>query len=231
MKKKLYIASIAMGIAVMATAFVAAADSTQNGMMSQMSKSQQPILQVGAAGKVQMRGTIASVASGMLTVNSWGGAWTVNVGASARIFPAATSTTQFKAGDFVGVQGTVSQSASLTIDATFVRDWTLPATMVKQNENNGQSSEGGTKSGPRNFVGVASNLNGSMFTLTVNGMAESVIVSPGAQVVNRNRLTIPLASIQSGDSVRVSGVNASGTITAQIVRDMSIPPSSTSTRL
>jgi hypothetical protein len=49
-----------------------------------------------------------------------------------------------------------------------------------------------------------------------------VNVAPGAQVLDEARLTIPLSSIQNGDTVRVWGTNASGTITAQIVRDISI---------
>ena len=177
-----------------------------------------------------MRGTIASIGSGSLTVTSWGGTWTVSVPSSAEILPAAAGNdlTQFKVGDFVGVQGTVDSTNNWTIDATLVRDWTYRAAVVQQRQTNIASArttiEGGT---PKNYAGVATNLSGSTFTLTVNGVADTVNVASGAEVVNRSYLTLPLASINSGDSIRVWGVNASGTITAQIVRDMSIPATST----
>ena len=187
-------------------------------------------MQVGPQGKVLMRGTIASVASGVITVNSWGGTWTVNVGSSAQVLPVAVGNdiTQFKSGDFIGVQGTVSQSASWTIDATLVRDWTYRQAVSQERQQNMQSAKQTIQSGtPRNYVGSASNVSGSSFTLTVNGAADNVNIASGAQVVNRNWLTIQPSAINNGDSVRVWGVNASGTITAQIVRDVSLPATST----
>ncbi|MGC9599379.1 MAG: hypothetical protein ABSE18_03280 [Minisyncoccia bacterium] len=230
MKKILCIASVATGVAVVATAFIAAAQTTAPAAASALTTaSEQPILQIGPAGKVLMRGTLASATSGALTVNSWGGVWTVNVGASAQVLPVAAGNdlAQFRTGDFVGVQGTVSQSANWTIDATLVRDWTYRQATVQEQKQNIQSAQTTIKSGtPRNYVGVASSLSGSSFTLTVNGVADTVNVASGAEVVNRNWITLPLASINSGDNVRVWGVNASGTITAQIVRDVSIPATS-----
>ena len=68
--------------------------------------SEQPILEVGAAGKVLMRGTIASISSTTLTVNSWGGTWTVDLASGAEILPATANSnlSQFSVGDFVGVR-------------------------------------------------------------------------------------------------------------------------------
>jgi hypothetical protein len=226
MKKTLYIASIAAGIAIAATALIAGAQT----VTTTASPSQPVILQVGPAGKVLMRGTVASVASGVITVNSWGGTWIVNVGASAQILPAAAGTdiTQFKAGDFVGVQGTVSRSATWTIDATLVRDWTYRAAVTQERQQNIQSAQNTMRSGePKNYVGVSSNMNGSSFTLTVDGTVYAVNVAAGAEVVNENWITLPLVSISNGDNVRIWGVNASGTITAQIVRDVSVSATST----
>ncbi len=232
MKKTLYIASVATVMAVLATALVAGAQTTTTAPTT-TSASEQSMLQVGSAGKVLMRGTIASITSGGLTVTSWGGTWTVNVGTGAQVLPTAANNdlTQFKVGDFVGVQGTVSQSANWTIDATLVRDWTYRAAVTQERQTNIQSAQGTIKSGTaRNYVGVASNVSGSSFTLSATGgTSYTVNVASGAEVVNRSYLTLPLASINSGDNVRVWGVNASGTITAQIVRDISIPATSTST--
>ena len=185
--------------------------------------SEQPILQVGAAGKVLLRGTIASISAGVITVNSWGGSWTVDVASGASILPAAAGNdiTQFKAGDFVGVQGTVSPSASWTISATLVRDWTYRAAVVQQQQQNVQAAHQVMQAAPRDYIGTASAVGASSFTLmAANGTSYAVNVSSGAEIVNLNWATITLANIKSGDNVRVYGVNASGTVTASIVRDV-----------
>lgn len=231
MIKKILI-GIGVGIATvtLATALIAGAQTATTTTPTSVTPPVQPqVLDVNSTGRVLLRGTIASIASGVLTVNGWGGVWTVNVGSGARVLPVAAGNdlTQFKTGDFVGVQGTVSTSANWTIDATLVRDWTYRAAVTQQERQNVQNAKGIRQSGPRDYVGTASNVSGSSFTLTVNGAADTVNVASGAEIVNRNWVTMPLASVQSGDNVRVWGVNASGTITAQIVRDVTLPAKST----
>ena len=241
-KKFLTGAGAAAIAAVFAMALIAGAQTTTatGAGDSSGTASENPILEVGQAGRVLMRGTIASIGSGSLTVNSWGGTWTVNLASGAEIMPAAAGNdlTQFKVGDFVGVQGTVSTAASWTIDATLVRDWTFRAAVVQERQTNVENARQTIQSGtPRNYMGTASNVGASSLTLTgEGGNVWTVAPTANAEVVNRNWITIPFASIQNGDNVRTWGVNASGTITAQIVRDTSIPaaaaapiaPSSTS---
>ena len=192
--------------------------------------SEQPILEVGAAGKVLMRGTIASISSTTLTVNSWGGTWTVDLASGAEILPATANgnLSQFSVGDFVGVQGTVASSPSWTINATLVRDWTYRAAVVQQQQQNIQAAQQMRQGGPRDYVGTASAVSASGLTLTAsNGTSYTVTVPSGAEIVNTKWMTIPLASVNSGDNVRVYGVNASGTITARIVRDVTIAATTT----
>jgi Domain of unknown function (DUF5666) len=205
-----------------------------SGNGNSMMKGMQNVLQVGSTGKATLRGTIVSTGGNSLMVKSWGGNWTVNVNTPTEILPAAfgRDLTQFKAGDFVGVQGMVSQTASLTIDATVVRDRTAEQMMSQQQQQNTQTERDMMKNkGPMNFQGMESNLNGSTFMLTASGgVVYTVNVAPGAQVTNRAQLTIPLSSIRNGDTVRVWGTNASGTITAQIVRDLSLGMASSTNR-
>ncbi len=192
--------------------------------------SEQPILQVGAAGKVLLRGTIASISGTTLTVNSWGGTWTVDIASGASILPAAANGNigQFSTGDFVGVQGTVSQSANWTINANLVRDWTYRAAVVQQQQQNIQTAQATKQSGPRDYIGTASAVTASSLTLTAaEGTTYTVTVPSGAEIVNTKWITIPLTSVNSGDNVRVYGVNASGTITARIVRDVTIVATTT----
>jgi hypothetical protein len=223
---------IGMGIIVsgLALAFVfaagvhpmsASADGENGGTISQT----QTVVQVDSSGRALLRGTIDAVNGRTLTVKSWGGDWTLNVNASAEILPASVGQdlTQFKNGDFIGVQGIVSQTAVWTIDASVVRDRTLEQTMIQQRQENIQNEHDVKGAGPMNFQGTVSNLNGSSFMLTTqDGATFTVNIAAGAQIMNVTRLTLPLVSIANGNTVRVWGTNASGTITAQIVRDLSI---------
>ena len=88
------------------------------------------IVQINSNGTVLLRGTVNSVSINSLTVKGWGGSWIVNTSSSTQFMP-GSNISQFKVGDFVGVQGTVNQNASWMIDATLIRDWT-----VKQVQNN-----------------------------------------------------------------------------------------------
>lgn len=230
-KKILIGAGTGIAIASFATAMIAGAQTTTTTATTAniATPVHAQMLNVNASGKVLLRGTIASITSGVITVNGWGGVWTVNVGNSAQILPAAVGNnlTQFKAGDFVGVEGTVVTNANWTINATLVRDWTYRAAVTQEQQQNAQNAKSIRQGTPRDYVGTASNVSAGSFTLTVNGTADTVNVASGAEVVNRKWVTIPLASIQTNDSVRVYGVNASGTIAAQIVRDVTLPATAT----
>jgi hypothetical protein len=221
--------SIIASIATFATILVASAQITTSTGAVLPVKAERPILEVDPEGKVLMRGTIVSVGSKSLTVNSWGGTWTVNVSPTTKVLPEATGNdlTNLKQGDFVGIQGTVSQSSQLTIDAVLIRDWTYHQTLNQERQQNIKSANALKKSmAPKNYVGTASNVSDNSFTLTINGVANTVNVAPGAKIVNRNWITIKLSDIKDGDNVRVWGTNDNGTITASIVRDVSIPKTS-----
>lgn len=192
----------------------------------------QNTLQIGPSGRVTMRGTIGSVMAGMITVKSWGGDWTVNVGASAKVLPAATNNdiTKFQAGDSVGVQGTVSQTASWTIDATLVRDWTYRKTIINEEKQNEKAARELMRSEmPRIFQGAASAVTATSLTLTVKGTTYTVNFGTDAKILGKSFLPIAASSIQNGDTVRVWGTNANGVIAAKIVRDISASASSSVT--
>jgi hypothetical protein len=234
MKLKQFVvgASFAAAAAVLATTLVASAQ-TATSTPGAASHSQPMVLQIGPNGRALLRGTIASVNSGALTVNSWGGVWTVNVGSGAKVMPAVSGNdiSQFKTGDFVGIEGTVSQGAAWTIDATLVRDWTDRAVVgqeVKQNVKEARQIQQASR--PRNYIGTVSGVSAGSFTLTAGGTAYTVNPTSGAEIVNRNWIAMPLSGIQTNDNVRVWGTEASGTISAAIVRDVSIPAASSTAR-
>ncbi|MBI3633210.1 MAG: hypothetical protein HY226_02875 [Candidatus Vogelbacteria bacterium] len=78
------------------------------------------VLQIEPKGNALLRGTIDSIASSSLVGKSWGGNWTVNFSSSTKLMP--NDIAQFKAGDFIGVQGIVNQASPWTIDATIIRN-------------------------------------------------------------------------------------------------------------
>jgi hypothetical protein len=195
--------------------------------------SNQTIVRIDQTGTVLVRGTIDSITPGTIVVKSWGGNWTANIGVATQILPAVAGDdiAQFKPGDYVGIQGTVDGSANWTINATLARDWTYKAAAAEEKKQNVAAAREAALSAPKNYVGTASGVNGQTFMLLVKGVADTVNVAADAEVVNRNWITLPIANIRDGDTVRVWGVNASGTIAATIVRDVTLPATSTAVQV
>lgn len=206
-------------------------DMASKAMMGQH-EGPEMVVQIGPNGKTTLRGTIKTVGSASFTVTSWGGDWTVNVPASANVMP--TDITQFKVGDFVGVQGAINQGAPWTVDAKIVRDWTAKAVvqenkqMVKtERHNNQQEIKDVMKSeSPKNWQGIATNINvaAKTFTFTVDGVAYTVTLVGEAKVVDKMFLSTDLAKVKEGDTVRVWGPITGTTINAYVFRDISLTP-------
>ncbi len=186
---------------------------------------QQMVLQVGAAGRVLLRGTIDSVSATSITVKSWGGDWTVNVPTTASVLPQGVVLSEFKTGDFVGVQGTVNSSANWTVDATLVRDWTARQVLTQQIKANTQAVQQAMAGAPRTIQGALSNWNATAqtFTLTTtNGTAYSVSLTASPILLTNNRATLSFSQVNNGDTVRVYGTVAGSAITASIFRDVTV---------
>lgn len=218
---------IALGIVgFLATAGVAFAQTTTTATTPKVaSTAQQMMLQVGPAGKVLLRGTIDSVSAGSVTVKSWGGDWTVNVPTTASMLPQGTALASFKTGDFVGVQGAIDQTASWTVKATLIRDWTTRAVTTQQIKANTQAVHQEKSTAPKTIQGTLSNLDATAktFTLTAaNGTAYSVSLASGAILLTNNRATLDFAKVADGNTVRVYGTVSSSTVSASIVRDVSV---------
>ena len=188
---------------------------------------QQQIIQIGAAGKVLLRGTISSVAAGVITVNSWGGAWTVDVPSTAQVLPASVNNdiTQFKTGDFIGVQGTVSTSANWTINATLVRDWTYIKSTTTQTTTTTPPVTQGSQ-GLRAYNGVfgtVSAISGTTLTVTSNaqngGTATTYIVDASSATVTKSGTASSVSAIAVGDTIMVRGTVSGTNVTAKTIMD------------
>ncbi len=186
---------------------------------------QQTLLQVSPAGRVLLRGTIDSVSSGSVLVKSWGGDWTVNIPVSAQVLPQGVAASDFKTGDFVGVQGTINQSANWTVDSTLVRDWTARQALNQEIRSNVQAVRETMTSGPRTIQGTLSNLDATAQTFTLTnsaGTAFSVSLASGAKLLANNWTTLDFTKVNNGDTVRVYGTVANSAISASIFRDVSV---------
>lgn len=208
----------------LATAGVALAQTTAT---TAEPRTQPMVLEIGAAGRVLLRGTVESASADSLTVKSWGGSWTITVPANAEVLPRGTAVSGFQQGDFVGVSGVMNQNASFTIDAKIVRDWTARITARQGITQNIHAVREVMRSGtPRVVEGTLSNLDATAetFTLTAgSGTNYSVSLVSGAKTLQRNWATLDFSTVQNGDKVRVWGPVASSTISASVFRDVSIP--------
>lgn len=187
--------------------------------------SERVVLQVGSSGKTLLRGTVSAASTDSVTVTSWGGDWTVNVPTTASVLPQGKTLSDFKTGDFVGVQGMVDSSAGWTVNATLIHDWTARAAVKQEIKANVEAVHTTMTSGPRIIQGTISNLDATAQTFTLTsaaGTAYSVSLSSGAKIVGKNFATINLSMVTSGDTVRVYGTVSSSAVSASIFRDISV---------
>jgi len=201
------------------------------------SNDRQMVLEVGPKGNVLLRGTVNEIGANFLKVKSWGGEWMVNIPSSAQILPENATLTQYAVGDFVGVQGTVSQSALWTVDARLVRDWTAKKVIkeereaIKKERRNNQEEirEVMKNESPKNWQGIATNINvdAKTFTLTVGGTVYTVQLVTDAKIVDKMFLSTSLTDVKEGDTVRIWGPLTDTTINAYVLRDVMITSKTT----
>lgn len=88
------------------------------------------VVSVDQSGNALVRGIVTANSGSSLSVQSWGGTWTVQSGGAGAttVVPngsaGAYDLSAITVGDFVGVNGTLSGTTGPTVNASFVRDWT-----------------------------------------------------------------------------------------------------------
>ena len=85
------------------------------------------VMSVDASGNMMVRGVVQSISGDTLTVQSWGGVWNIILTGSGTV-AGAPDIAGIQVGDYVGVLGTLSPTDYWTVDASYVRDWTMAAT-------------------------------------------------------------------------------------------------------
>lgn len=165
---------------------------------------------VSPKGEVTVRGTVTTVGTSNLVLKSWGGDWTVTVGATTKLNSRANGSialADIKVGDVVMVHGSMKAGAGLSVEARQIKDQFIPDRAV--------AARGTIASIGANTLTVKSNET----TWTVNTTASTKFTS-------KFEVSTTLAVMKVGDEVMVKGVMATGatnTINASEVKDMSLP--------
>ncbi len=185
-------------------------------------------------GKVLLRGNVMSVGQGMLTVKSWGGTWTVKLNAGAEVLPKVLGVngdlSKFMIGDYVGVQGFIAPNETLVINAHTVRNWTERRELKDDRKENLDLMKQKRDDDKKNdqmtgkiIEGTATAVASSSYTVAHDGKVTTVVTTSATKFVNKNWNTISASDIQVGDKIRAFGNLSSTTLTAEVVRDVSIP--------
>lgn len=114
------------------TATTAATPATTTQVPTLTPKDAKNTVQIGPKGNALIRGTVNAVGTNSITVNSWGGLWTVVIDSSTEIIPKSTTTPlgAIKQGDFVGVNGKIDTAQAWTVNARVVRDTDAQQRMI-----------------------------------------------------------------------------------------------------
>jgi hypothetical protein len=131
------------------------------------------VVSVDQNGDALVRGIVTANAGDSLTVQSWGGMWTIQsggAGATTAVPGGPAGAHDFSAirvGDFVGAEGTVSGTSGLALNASFVRDWT---TNPMLNGSMNGSASGGTQAETGGASGIGSSTGSGGLDYTQYGL-------------------------------------------------------------
>lgn len=112
-------------VSVIGSKIVLARDGNQSEQRQQSIRSTETapvIITIGANGEVMLRGKITAVTGDSISVKSWGAPWTVKITTNTKIMSVGKVLSDFKIGDFIGVQGTMNET-DFIISANVLRNW------------------------------------------------------------------------------------------------------------
>jgi hypothetical protein len=190
------------------------------------------LLQVNDDGSVTIRGVIlASDSVSRLLIKSWGGLWNVIVNINTSIVPQNENDHVFNIesapiGHFIGVQGYVDTNNPYSINAEYIRDWSMTPAVPNTGTNNSPDSEAAVDNSQNQeqqlFIGTASEIGYNAFTLSNgDGVNYRVNIDSSTIIWSDDRVSINFSDIETGDVVRVSGRLEGTSITPLVVRDTS----------
>jgi|GEM_PF-1494320 len=195
------------------------------------------VIEADDVGNVVIRGQVTSVDDNSLTINSWGGEWTIRTTVSSTVEPAtgvSGNLSGIRSGDFVGVEGVFATDEEMTINASFVRDWTTnPLIGVFDNDSDSITTdtsvddddvsvdaEDTSTADIITYSGIVDQVDDSSFTFTDDfGSVYTVTVDDEVAVVNDSNEIRELEDIDAGDTVELDGTATSNNfITTAMVK-------------
>lgn len=161
-------------------------------------------VQINPNGNVTLRGTVASVGGASIVMKSWGGDWTVNVGAGVKLNSRANGVialTDIKVGDVVMVQGAMKTGAGLTVDARQIKDQFIPDRSVL-------------------IRGTIASVGTNVLTVKSGEVTWTVNTTDATKFTSKFVAATTLAAMKVGDEVTASGVLAAGATTTFIATEV-----------
>ncbi len=191
-----------LGFASLAVAQTATTTSTLLAVpLVQRSYPAPQVVQIDGLGNALIRGTVRSVATSSIQIDTWGGTWTFRSTPNTVVFARSTlgqnDLTGISVGDFVGAQGRMALDQALTVDVSVVRDWTT-APLI-----NGVTATGIT---PFTLSGNTANSANSMSSSS----AATSTMNPGLNLTSSST-----ASSSTNVSSTSTSSNSSATTTTQ----------------
>lgn len=129
-------------------------------------------LSVDGKGNTLIRGVVQAAGTDSLTITSWGGTWTIRSGGvgATTIAGGATNFLGVSVGDFVGATGVMSPDQAMTVNASFVRDWTTNPYQSTSAQSSGTGSSTGSTGGSTGGTGTGGSTTPNASSGTSTGL-------------------------------------------------------------
>jgi hypothetical protein len=224
--------TLVIAIAIIATATPVAEakskDSTQAHASTTMPFKMK--LQVALSGKAHVTGKVESVTGDSFKVSTWGGQWTIKTSTSTK-YSSKGSLSLIKVGDYVQVQGKVSNTEAMTLEAQHINNKSFKKE-VKNNKNvlkflkRGDDDRKGHHASSTDALKLAtvqtvSTSSNSLSVKLQNGLTYLVNTSGATKFFNRALNPITFSDIKAGHNIAAYGTSTSSTtLDAAIIHDL-----------
>ncbi len=176
-------------------------------------------LQVALSGKAHVTGKVESMSGDSLKISTWGGTWTVTTATSTK-FNNKGSLALIKVGDYVQVQGKVSNAQAMTLQAQHINDKSFKKVAKKTRMELSHASSTDMVRGAT----VQSVATSSLTVKLHNGVSYLINTSGVTKFFSKALNPITSSDIRTGHTIAAYGSTTSSTTTlnATIIHDLSL---------
>jgi hypothetical protein len=189
-------------------------------------------LQVALSGKAHVTGKVESISGDSFKISTWGGTWTVKTATSTK-YSSKGSLALIKVGDFVQVQGKVSNAEAMTLEAQHINNKSFKKE-VKNNKNilkflKGDNDDrkghhaSSTDALKLATVQTVSTSSSSLSVKLQNGLTYLINTSGATKFFNKALNPITFSDVKAGHTIAAYGTTTSSTtLDASIIHDLSL---------